>query len=167
MRSVNSTGNVIYAFITPAITSFSMSIYVGQDKCTSQFVVTWGETANTNTIMAWTVWGCYLVIWNCSWTRYIDLWQQHIFVRAKLSWNGHPVHIETNNGVVLSKGPFKLGSDKELGPFSILRSVMLLKQSDFFTFCHLMQSMLWIKRCCQGGQMNAFSQFCGRWSVDS
>ena len=41
------------------------------------------------------------------------------------------------------KGTFK-DSEKELGPFSIVRSVMFLKQSDFFTFCHLMQLMLWV-----------------------
>ena len=43
--------------------------------------------------------------------------------------------------LIYPKGNFK-HSDKELGPFLVLRSVMLLKQSDFFIFCHLMQLML-------------------------
>ena len=40
--------------------------------------------------LTWTAWGCFLSWWNCLnstvlWHD-IDLWQQHIFVRAKLSW---------------------------------------------------------------------------------
>ena len=73
------------------------------------------------------------------------------------------------------------GSDKKLGPFSILRSVMLLKQSDFFNILSFDAvdavslecdagpegKAHKIKRCCQGGPMNAFFLFCGRWIGDS
>ena len=49
--------------------------------------------------------------------------------KIKLKWASC---IETKTVLFYPKGAFKLGSDKELGPFSVLRSVMLLKQSDFF-----------------------------------
>ena len=48
--------------------------------------------------------------------------------------------IEAKNGV-LSKGKFQ-NSCKRLGPFSILRSVMFLKQSDFFLYF-----VIWYSRC--------------------
>ena len=185
MRSVNSTGNVIYAFITPAITSFSMSIYVAQDKRTSRFVVTW-QTANTN-IMAKTVLGCYLVyeialmlLWSDTIYRSMTAAHFEYFRQSKIKLKWHPV-LRRKRCCFIQRELSNSGSDEELGPFSILRSVMLSKQNDCFTFCHLMQSMLWIlsvtpvsvgkalgiKRCCQGGQMNAFLQFCGRWSGDN
>ena len=89
--------------------------------------------------------------------------------------------IKLKRGCFIQRELSNSGSDKELGPFSILRSVMLLKQSDFFYIlsfdavdavnleCDTRPGgkALGIKRCCQGGQMNAFLQFCGRLSGDS
>ena len=80
----------------------------------------------------------------CRRTRYIDLWQQHIFVRAKLSWNGI-LYWGEKRCCFMERELSNSSSHKELGPLPISRSGMLLKQSVFcFTICHFMQSMLWI-----------------------
>ena len=76
-------------------------------------------------------------------TRYIDVWQQHIFVRAKLSWNGI-LYWGEKRCCFIQREFSNSGSDKEQGLFSILRSVMLLKQSDFF-----LHFVIWCSRCCE------------------
>ena len=75
--------------------------------------------------------------------NYIDLWQQHIFVRAKLSWDGI-LYWGEKQCCFIQRELSNSGSDKELCPFSILTSVMLLKQSDFF-----LHFVIWCSRCCE------------------
>ena len=120
--------------------------YVGQGKRTNRISL-WhdvrGQTANIN-IMAWTVWGYFLGSWNIALNQLywhdIDLWQQHTFVRAKLSWNGmHPEWRKTMLFHIYPKGTFK-DSDKELGPFWSLRSVVK------WFFVHF---VIWCSWCCE------------------
>ena len=154
-------------------------------RCDTRFVVKLQTHHGINSV------GVLFSLWNCinasvvghdikisSTFRYIE--QQHFFRLSNIKLKWHPV-LRRKTVLFYPKGTFKLGQWQGTGSFFNSKKCYVIETKWFFvTFCHLTQSMLWIlsvtpvpvgkalgKRCSQGGQMNAFLQFCGRWSGDS